>query len=391
MSDVTKLVDEIKTCLQGMRSEVSETRGKTEAEIKEIKEKHNSDIDRLESELKAVKAANGRAAAAAAAVDLKKEGRAFLKAAYEGAVTKQNNTLTPSEGGFLVPEILASEILRSEKESSDVMAVANVITISGAGNEFTIPTLVSEASGAWIGELTALPSPQKAGFDETKIGLHKHYAAYYATQELLDDAAYDVGGMLQASLAEQLALQANAAFISGDGNGKPKGVLSYNKVSVAGTAEFGKLNYRNTATAKALSGDDFIRTAHDLKAGYRGRAQWAMNRLTIAEARTLKVDGATGAYQLYDLTQGGIPTICGLPVLDWADVPAFLGSSQQIATDVAILADWARFYTVVRKSIFSIAVNPYSNEPFIRFAGMQRIGGGISDFHAGISLVCKQS
>src|SRR5690606_9276865 len=121
------------------------------------------------------------------------------------------------------------------------------------------------------------------------------YAMPAATQTLLDDSAVDLDQWIAQEVESAFAAQESAAFVTGDGNKKPKGFLHGTKVA-EDSWTWGNIGYVATGEAGDFSAtapaDELIELVYALKAGYRQNARFVFNRRTQAALRKLKdVDG----------------------------------------------------------------------------------------------------
>lgn len=144
------------------------------------------------------------------------------------------NTITGSEGGFLIPETISNQIMELVFDSSGLLARTDTESI--AGNSITLKAVdeTSRATGSrrggvrgyWLAEAAQFTASQPA-FRELNLKPHKVGVLYYATEEELSDAG---GFSLQQKLGQYAAEEINwlvsDAIINGNGVGKPLGILN---------------------------------------------------------------------------------------------------------------------------------------------------------------------
>jgi HK97 family phage major capsid protein len=138
-----------------------------------------------------------------------------------------------ADGGFLVPEQFADNIVKLAFETGQVLSRVNRIPVSG--NQYHM-NLVDETNrttgnrwggirGYWVGEgdtiTTSKPKVRRATLDVTK----KLAVAAYVTAEALEDAPA-TSTMLDQAFAEEVAFMTEAAIFSGSGAGQPLGILN---------------------------------------------------------------------------------------------------------------------------------------------------------------------
>lgn len=181
---------------------------------------------------------------------------------------------------------------------------------------------------------------------------------------------------LAGRIAEKFARSESAAFISGNGVDKPKGVLSYPAVA-NGTWSWGNLGYVASGAAGALSTiDPLVDLVYALPAQYRARAVFVMNSRTTGVLRKLK--DADGRLLWSDGMVAGEPArLMGYKVLICEDMPDIAANSLAIA-----FGDFQAGYTIVERPDLRVLRDPYSAKPHVLFYATKRVGGGVTDFAA---------
>lgn len=137
----------------------------------------------------------------------------------------------PSDGGFLIPETLRSEILQLAIEASIVRGRAQVIPMSSLA--VPIPTVdetsrVSSVFGGMVAYWTeegAEAQVSKAKFGRVRLEAKKLTIYTEAPDELIADAPA-FGGFLSVNMPRASAFHEDVAFINGSGVGEPLGVLN---------------------------------------------------------------------------------------------------------------------------------------------------------------------
>lgn len=147
-----------------------------------------------------------------------------VKGANEGA---------GADGGFAVQEDFAGQILETAVSTGDILSRVDSYTV-GANSNAARWLMVDETDVSasvfggvqmyWAAE-GATVTASRPKFKELKLDLEKMMGFAYATDELLQDAAFMTGFFGSAfTVAANRLLE--DAIISGDGSGKPKGILS---------------------------------------------------------------------------------------------------------------------------------------------------------------------
>src|SRR5262249_40642038 len=180
--------------------------------------------------------------------------------------------------------------------------------------------------------------------------------------------------------AEQVfAAQEGPAFVTGAGNSRPKGFLSYNTVANASLA-WGNIGCIAAGTTGAFAAanpcDVLVDLINAVKAGYRQNGVFVMNRKT--QSAIMKFKDTTGNYLWQPpATVGGKATLMTFPVVEAEDMPDIAPNSLSIA-----FGDFYRGYLVVDRAGVTILRDPYTAKPYVLFYTTKRVGGGVQDFDA---------
>ena len=281
------------------------------------------------------------------------------------------------DGGYLVPSETENAVMSSLKDISPIRAIAGIRQVSGTS--FKKPFSISGPGTGWVGESAARPETTSPSLAELTFPTMELYAMPAATSTLLDDSAVNVDEWIAEEVRIAFAQQEGTAFVSGDGINKPKGFLSYAKVA-NDSWSWGNLGYIATGVdggfAAANPSDNLIDLIYSVKSGYRGNAQWVMNRSTQAQIR--KIKDADGNYIWQPGTQlGEASTLMHFPITESEDMPDISSDSSSIA-----FGDFGRGYLIVDRVGLRVLRDPYSSKPYVLFYTTKRVGGGVQDFDA---------
>ena len=284
---------------------------------------------------------------------------------------------TPSDGGYLVPEELATDIGRRLSQLSPIRSLATVRQVSAS--LYKKPFAETGPATGWVGETANRPETTAPTLAELQFPTMELYAMPAATSTLLEDAAVDLEAWIAEEVETAFAEQEGAAFVNGDGNNKPTGFLQAPTVDEASWS-WGNLGYVATGTDGALDADDgadvLVDTIYALKAGYRQNARFLMNRKTQAVLR--KIKDADGNYLWQAPATAGAPAaLMGFGVIEAEDMPDIDSNSTSIA-----FGDFRRGYLVVDRTGVNVLRDPFSNKPYVMFYTTKRVGGGVQDYDA---------
>ena len=287
---------------------------------------------------------------------------------------KALSTVVNSDGGFLVDPQTAEQVQSVLYSAASLRAVAQVVHVEATSYDVLIDH--ADLGAGWASETAATAETDTPQIDRISIPLHELSALPKASQRLLDDSAFDVEGWLAGRIADKFARAEAAAFISGDGADKPRGILDHTIVAEGGWS-WGNLGYIATGTEGGLGdGDAIVDLVYALGARYRANATFVMNSKTAGIVRKLK--DADGRFLWSDGLAAGEPArLMGYPVLVAEDMPDAATNRYSIA-----FGDFAAGYTVAERPDLRVLRDPFSAKPHVLFYATKRVGGDVSDFAA---------
>ena len=281
-----------------------------------------------------------------------------------------------SDGGYIAPPDLDAMISRRLVETSPMRQICAVRTTGASTFRRVVST--SAAGAGWAGETAVRAqgaTPSLAVIDAPTAELFANLAA---TQTLLDDAYVNIEEWLAAECESAFAAQERAAFVSGDGVGKPKGFLA-SPVAADASQAWGTIGYLATGVAGGFAATAPVDRLIDLvfapKAQYRQNGRFVMNRRTLAAVRKLKDQANNYVWQPRDAA--GTSTVLGYPVTEVEDMP-------NIAADAFAIAfgDFQSGYLIVDRAGLRVLRDPYSAKPYVLFYVTKRVGGVVQNFDA---------
>ncbi|MEA4929587.1 MAG: phage major capsid protein, partial [Candidatus Limiplasma sp.] len=183
-----------------------------------------------------------------------------------------------------------------------------------------IPVVATKGTASWIEEEAAYPESDDS-FAQVTIGAHKLATMLKVSEELLNDSVFGVESYIASEFARRIGAKEEEAFFTGDGIGKPVGVLAE-----TGGAQLGV----TAASATTLTADEIMDLFYALKSPYRKKAVFLMNDLTVKALRKLK--DASGQYLWQpSLTAGTPDTLLNRPVYTSGYVPTVAAGARTVA------------------------------------------------------------
>lgn len=285
--------------------------------------------------------------------------------------TKALSTGTDEQGGYVAPPELDRLIEARLMQTSPMRQIATVRQTSAG--VYRKP--VSLGVGAqWAGETEARSETSTAGLSLLEFPAGELYAMPAATQTLLEDSYADIDEWLADEVEAAFSIQESAAFVNGDGNGKPKGFLDTPRVD-DGAHSWGRIGTVDGNFGQAEAGDQLIDLIHTPKSQFRVNGRFVMNRRTAASVRKLK-DG-DGRYLWAPGIGGEAATVLGYPVTELEDMPDIGGGQPAIG-----FGDFRRGYLIADRQGARVLRDPFSAKPYVLFYTTKRVGGGVQNFDA---------
>jgi HK97 family phage major capsid protein len=240
---------------------------------------------------------------------------------------------TNTAGGYLVPTGFRDKLVERMKEYGGIANVAETFTTS-SGNPINYPTVDDTAN---VGEIVAEGGTFAAGADlvfaSRALSAYKYMAGgagntpLKVSWELVQDAEYDIVGLLTRKLGERIARIQAVHWATGTGTGQPQGL-------VTPLTTIGAIANNTTGPTYA----ELLATVLALDPAYRAGAEWVMNDATYGKIMGLvDTTGRPLVNQSVDSISGriGQATLMGYPVVvDQAMPSAAAGAKFLVFGDI---------------------------------------------------------
>ena len=283
------------------------------------------------------------------------------------------------DGGFFIDPDTSGRLVSKVFETSPMRQYASSQVVGTDSLEGMHDN--EEAGVGWVAETTARTETTTPQVEKYAIPLHELYAMPYATQRMLDDANFDVEGWLIGKVTDKFSRVENAAFVTGDGIGKPRGFTTYANYTSPGVFQLNAIEQFSTGinggfAAAPDGGDTLLNALYGLKMPYRNTASWFLNRLTTGAVRKLK--DTDGAYIWSPGIAAGQPaTILGYPMATFDDMADIDTNSLSIA-----VGDMRAAYQIVDRQGVRVLRDPFTSKPYVKFYTTKRVGGAVLNFEA---------
>lgn len=227
------------------------------------------------------------------------------------------SSVVPSDGGFLVPERLRSQLLEVALESAVVRSRATVVPMDSARVPFPTIDVTSNASSLfggmiayWAEESAALTEAEPR-FGRVTLDAKKLTGLSVVPNELLQDSIISFSALIERLWPMVLAFEEDSAFMTGNGAGQPLGFLGAgNPAAIAVPAENGQ-------AASTIVYENIVKMYARMLPSSLSRAVWIISPDTIPELFTMALSVGTGGNSVFVVNAAapGPMTLFGRPIV----------------------------------------------------------------------------
>lgn len=230
-------------------------------------------------------------------------------------------------GLYALPNSSDNKYMAALEKESLFRGIGTVIKAYGSG--YRIFAKDSSDIAQWVAENDAVPIYDGIeDFTINTVDSWKLAALVKMDEAFVHDASFDIENYLIKRFAKNFGRAEDNAFINGNGNEMPTGILN-----ATGGAEV-------AATVDNISYDDVISLFFSVKPEYRKNAVWLMNDKTALALRTLKDDAGNYLWRDSD------DTILGKKVIMSEFMPDAETGSKPIA-----FGDFSYYWVIGRRPI----------------------------------------
>jgi HK97 family phage major capsid protein len=287
---------------------------------------------------------------------------AFLRSGVAGLDDIEKKTLNagaPASGGYVVAPEYSSSIIEKLLQFSPLRGLASSMTIGGT--EIYIPTLTGNIAGGWVTETGPRPSTEPTfGQENFKVF---EYAGYVpVSNQLLEDSYVDLQAFILNHIVKQFGKAEATAFMLGDGNGKPTGLLHTPTDFAAVTADADQ----SDIIAKV------IEAFYKLPGAYAANGSWLMRRETMGAIRAAADNASKGTLWSDSLANGTPATLLGRPVYESVDMDLIADAKFPIA-----FGDMSSAYQIVDRVGVGVQRDDLTgaDNGIVKFRARRRVGG----------------
>ena len=262
-----------------------------------------------------------------------------------------------SEGGFTVPDEFERKLVEALEGNNIFRGMATVIRTSSGTRKIPIAEDTGEAS--WIDEGEEIPESDTT-FGQTMLSAYKLGTMIKISNELLNDSAFDLASYIARRFGVRMGNAEERAFITGDGVGKPLGLLDDAGSKIGVTA----------AKTTAISFDEVFQLYYALKAPYRKKAEFLCNEALVLQLMTIKDNNGNYIWKP-GLDIGKPDTLLNRPLKTSAFMPEVAAGNKVMA-----FGDYSYYWIADRQNRTFRRLNElYARTDQVGFLTTQRVDG----------------
>jgi HK97 family phage major capsid protein len=293
-----------------------------------------------------------------------KRGLGSLTTEQRGLLqTRGTNTQvvgTDGLGGFLVPDTWQPEIERIMLDYSGIMQAARILRTAGGNTLYwpseddtsTLAVKTAEAAAVTVADLT---------FTEKRLDAYKYTSMIKVSEELLQDAAYDIQGEIAAAFGPRFGRIMNQECTLGDGSGDPNGIVT---ATSAG---------KTTASATAITFLEVLDLKHSIDPAYRMAPTFGFmfNDSVLLYLKKL-VDSESRPLWTPSYREGQPDTIDGTRYY----INQGMDSSINASSKIMLCGDFNKYIIRISKDMSVTRLNElYAENGLVGFRGVMRFDG----------------
>ena len=296
---------------------------------------------------------------------------AFLKYLRKGIdsdlvslLNNDNNEMDFDYTGYALTPNMNAIISNAMNSNSPFRQLARIVNVSR--DNLDVASYTTDIVAQWGDEKSV--APETDAFSRKTIKVNELTAQPKITQKMMDDDAVDHESWIAELLSDILLAKEDNAFLYGDGENKPVGILSYADGTSSDKIE-------RVQGGSAVTFENLLQLQASLDGKYErsGETAFITSKKTLAVIRSIKDDNGH-----YIWTPGAFigknDCIFGTPILSTSEM-----SNEG---DVVIYGNLKKGYQIVDRSDIKIQRDPYSSKPFVVFFATKRVGGDVIDTRA---------
>lgn len=396
--ELSNRVTDIDKEQKALREELTSKTGAMPAEYKSSIDQMNTRINELMDQLQQAKIDAARPNRGEGKQEKSKAHKSFLKAIRKHGkfdlldpedkeqiiyeyMPKERKALYAGDattGGFFASTDFVEDLQQYILLISPMRRICRVQKTSS--EKVQMPSLANDASAYWATEQASYADSNDPTLAMINIPVHEMRGMLKISQTNLEDSMFNLESFIKDRLGKKFAQTEGTAFISGNGNGKPRGLFSYPiKASSGYTGGSAAKNnvtdaipYVPSGVAGNITADSVLNVKMDLKADYDRNATYIFTRGTLNTIRLFKDSMNRPLWQPF--AAGGLPaTIYDAPYVEMPDMDEIAANKYPIA-----VGDFSNYMIVDRVTLSFTQLNElFAVQGLVGFIARIRVGGDV--------------
>ena len=312
--------------------------------VDELMDKLNSLADEMAGRKKTPTEVERRKAAA--------YSRAFWEHMHTGLPENDLKEGSDGSGGYLVPDEYETKLVQALEEKNILRGIAHVIPTT---RKIKIPIVLGKGNATWMPENAAY-RVSDIDFGQVEISAYKLAARLLVSDELLEDSSVDLEGLITELFKASMNDAEEEAFFTGDGNGKPLGLIFQAPVGV------------QTEEASTISMDDVLDLIYSVRKSFRDKSVLVMSEKAYWALRKIKYHNGRYVWNP-ELEKDGYDTLFGYRVYTTKNLPDPESGARPI-----LFGDFSYYWIGDRgKRVIKRLVERYADHGQIGYLVSQRV------------------
>ena len=206
-----------------------------------------------------------------------------------GYVSNSLSEESDPAGGYLVPTTYDGDIIRALREKNFMRRICVSVPTE---KKLIYPKIIKYTTAQWVSENQPYVESDME-FGEIVLDAYKLTDKIIISEELMADSGIDLEKFILSEFSESFADAEEEAFLVGDGDGKPTGVVNQAQIGCVSQAK------------NAITVDDLINLTYSVPGQFRNRSVFVMSTDAYTKMRMIKT--AYGKYMWQDDVAEGDP------------------------------------------------------------------------------------
>jgi len=283
-------------------------------------------------------------------------------------IQKSLSAFAFGSNGFIMPPEMSNRVVSCVVDPTDLAGLMSSMNISSPSVKFLIDNQRMAVAG-WACEASCFhnnPQPDlQDGLGEMEIKPETLRYIVCASRDLLEDAAINVESWILGKVSTGMRATINNTIITGDGIGKPMGILSPNSgIPILDTSAI--------TPAGQITWQDLVMLKWDLPMEWQGECSYLMNQRTWALLSTMSDAIGRPLFTPNPIQGQAAFLLNGSPVNIATQMPDVLPGNTPVA-----YGNWKQTYMIVWRKAVTMQQDPYSAGFCVLYKFEARVGGGI--------------